>query len=355
MTLTSYPPDFSSINDDLVYVAYDANSIDPTKLNYKYVGEVWIGGVQVFNTRTFPSPVGSFGIFNVSTVVREYVTPLLKPEMVNGEWAIDVVLKLREEYNGTVGSVVLTDSERIFFNHYNGRISGFTNLAPYADNVASNRRGEIDMFSATDKYYIPYFATTTTPFDVIIDGVTTTITPTEANTMQNVNIAISSSTSYDVVFPDVTFRVNIICDPLTDKYIIHFLNKLGGFDSFSFSKTSKKKFSIERKSYQKSAFRVDSSGVVTVKSGDIMHEQKTTFGVRFTEKLLLNTDLLSDEDYVWLSELMFSPMIYLQSGDTLYPVTISQSDYEEKIYIADGLTSISMEVEFGRGYQTQFR
>jgi len=191
MTLTSYPPAFSSINEDLIYVAYDANSIDPTKTNYKYVGEVWISGSLAFTARVFPTPTGSFGVFNISAIAREYVAPILKDEMLWGEWAIDVVFKLREEYNGTVGAVVFTDSERIFFNHYNGRIDNFTMLGNFADKVASNRVGVIDLFESSTRYYVPYFATTTTPFDVTINGVITTITPTQANTIQNINISVS--------------------------------------------------------------------------------------------------------------------------------------------------------------------
>jgi hypothetical protein len=355
MTLTSYPPAYSSINDNLVYVVYDANSIDPLLLNYKYVGEIWIDGVNVFTARVFPSPDGSFGIFNISAIVREYVYPTLKAEMIAGEWAIGVVLKIREEYDGAVGSVVLTDSERIFFNHYNGRIDDFTSLDDYADKVASNRSGTIDLFSTSINYYIPYFATTTTPFDVVINGITTTITPSEANTIQNVNIAVGATSDYTVIFPDKTFNVRVICEPLTKHYILHFLNKLGGFDSFSFSKTSKKKFGIERKAYQQLGYRVDGSGVVSVKSGAIMHEQKTMFGVRFTEKLSLNSDMLSDSDFVWLEELVFSPLVYLQDGETLYPIGISETNYEDKIYIADGLVNLSIDVEFGASHQTQYR
>lgn len=355
MTLTSYPPSFSSINEDLVYVAYDANSIDPTKINYKYVGEVWISGSLAFTARVFPTPDGSFGVFNISAIVREYVSPTLKDEMILGEWAIDVVLKLREEYNGTVGAVVLTDSERVFFNHYNGRIDNFTILGNFADKVASNRNGVIDLFESSTRYYIPYFSTTTTPFDVTIDGVTTTITPTQANTIQNINIAVGATSDYTVEFPVQTFNVRVICETLTPHYIVHFLNRFGGFESMSFSKTSKKSFTIDRKAFQKSAYRVDGSGVVSVKDGDLMHEQKVNFGIRFTEKLMLNTDLLSDQDFVWLEELVFSPMVYLQDSATLYPITLSETSYEDKIYIADGLLNLSINVEFGRSYQTQYR
>ena len=52
MTFESTPPQYSSVNDSLVYVAYDAHAADPaTYPNYKYVGEVWINGALKFTGR----------------------------------------------------------------------------------------------------------------------------------------------------------------------------------------------------------------------------------------------------------------------------------------------------------------
>lgn len=88
-----------------------------------------------------------------------------------------------------------------------------------------------------------------------------------------------------------------------------------------------------------------------------MHEQKTMFGVRFNEKLRVSTDLLSTDEWAWLSELVCSPMAYIQKlgSSTLYPMAIAANNYEFKQTLVDGLQQLTLDVEFNNGYKTQYR
>ena len=210
MTFESTPPQYSSVNDALVYVAYDAHAANHTTYpNYKYVAEVWINGTQVFTGKYFPNPTTNRGIMDFSMVVREYLTTTLQPtgsgilaqELGEGSWSLSVVIKIREEYSVTVGAVVLTDSTRTFFNHYNGRINDFTILGNYDDAPTTNRPTTINLTFASAYYYLPYFSETTSPFNVVITGGTSTrtktITPTAANTLQVLNISpLAINTDY---------------------------------------------------------------------------------------------------------------------------------------------------------------
>ena len=270
-----------------------------------------------------------------------------------------MVCKFKETY--LVGSTQTTsastdDSSRVFFNHYNGRINSFTNLAAYADKTATDRPAVIDIIEGSSTYYVPYFATTTAGIGTKINGVAATVTPTVANTIQNINIADPAATAdYTPVIGGVTFNVRLVCENIFTAYTIHFLNKLGGFESMGFNKGSKKTFEIERKQWQQLPYRVDASGVVTVKSGSIMHPQKSTFGVRMTEKLKLATDLLSNAEHKWLQQLITSPLVYLEEAGTLYPIVIAASNYDVKNYDIDGLQQLSIDVEFGQTFKTQFQ
>ena len=71
MIFNSVPEAYTSVNDDIVWVVYDANSEDDSKTNYKYVGELFIDGVKVYTSKVFPRPDTYFGIFNFGTVIRE--------------------------------------------------------------------------------------------------------------------------------------------------------------------------------------------------------------------------------------------------------------------------------------------
>jgi len=356
MTLESYPPQYSSVNEPLVWTVYDAHSTNPTTYpDYKYIAECYINSVMIARSREFQEPNTNRGIFDFSSDIRNYIVASLVSEMGQGKFSIDVVIKFREEYNGTIGSVLITDSTRTFFNHYNGRIDNFTILGNYANKPATSRPLTIELFSTTERYYLPYFATSTTPFNVTINGTTTTITPTEANTIQNINIAVGATSDYTVELGGITYQVKVICEPITTQYVVHFLSQFGGFESMSFHKVRKEKYSVERKQWQQPSYRVDGSGVVSVKSGDIMHQQKTTYGVIFTQKYTVNTDLLTDYEHKWLFQLIASPIVYLDDNSTMYPVVITATDYDVKQQLIDGLQTLTLELDFGTSYKTQFQ
>lgn len=386
MIFKSIPKAYTSVNDDIVWVVYDANSIDITKTNYKYVGELYIDGVKVYTSKVFPRPDTSFGIFNFGTVIREYISAKLSPasdgilaqELGQGEFSITVQLKIREEYSGTLGAVVLTDTARTFYNHYNSRFTDFTTQGSFSytfsfvlgfinfPNSLRPRTG-IQLFLDTNKYYLPYFASTNTPFNVEIGANTKTITPSENDTLQIINISpgaintdfpgtiTSSTSSYTVVVNGQSYTVNLICEPLYTHYMVHFLNKFGGFESMSFHKVSRESITVERKEWQQLPYRVTSLGIQTLSENQVMHEQRSTFASRFKEKLKISTDLLSDNEYRWLGQLVASPLVYLEDEGTIYPIIITNDSYEYKENINDKLTNLSLDVEFGNMLKTQFR
>lgn len=381
MTFESTPADYSSVNGDLVYVCYDAHAADPvTYPNYKYVAEIFINAVKVFTAKVFPQPDNNRGIFNFGSIVREYIevalapgsTGILAQEFGLNDWKIGIVVKIREEYGGTLGAVVLTDSERFYYNHYNGRINEFTKLDEFANKILSNRPLTVYIRRSAAKYYVPVYRTTTTVFNVDVTGVVSDfaqiVTPSTTHTVQLLNIApaaindgnpgsvTSAINSYTITIDnDQVITVNLVCDGMYENYMVHFLNQYGSFESMLFNKVRRITNEIERKSWQQLGYRVNGSGVVSLKTGDIMHAQKSNFGNRFTEKLRISTDLLTDAEYQWLAELVRSPYVLLEDDGTLYPILITDSNYEFKEKIVDRLTNLSLNVEFGTTYKTQYR
>ena len=379
MTFETTPAARSSVNDNLVYVAYDAHAASPsTYPNYKYVAEVWINGTQVFTGRYFPNPTNNRAIMDFSSVVREYVSATLNPStgingqtLGEGEFSVSVVIKMREEYSGTTGAVILTDSTRVFFNHYNGRTGSFTLLSSYEDAVASNRSTNLQLTFSNAYYFVPYFALTTGTFNVAVTvGSTTntkTITPSAANTCIMVNISptainlewtgfiTSSTTSYTVQIDSVTYTVEVICAGLYDNYYVTFLNKWGGWETMLFNKVSRKNFEITRKQYNNLPYRVSSSGVVTKTSNNVAYAQRVNYGGVFKERLSLNTDWLSTTDWQWLGQLVLSPQVYVEDGGTFYPASITENQYQYKTNITDGLIQLSINVEFADQTNVQWQ
>lgn len=380
MTFESTPGAYSSVNDPLVYVVYDAHAANPTTYpNYKYVVELEINSVQVYKGKYFPHPTSNRGIVDLGAVIREYcvqtfgasVGVMLADEMAEGEWRVSCVVKVREEYGTTTSAVLLTDSSRVFYNYYNGRFPGTDAIGVYNDDVISDRPANINVPFTCNNYFVPYFAEASTPFNVVITGGTATrtktITPTTTNTMQLINISpgainddypgnfTTSTTSYSVQIGSKTYLVNVICEGLYKNYFVHFLNKWGGYETMMFNKVSRKTYDIERKTWKQLPYRVSATGVVTIFSNYTLYKQTTQFAGRFREKLRLNTDWLSDAEYQWLAQLVTSPEIYVEDEGELYPVIMTQNNYEFREHIVDGLINLGVEFDFGATYKTQFQ
>ena len=153
-----------------------------------------------------------------------------------------------------------------------------------------------------------------------------------------------------------------------DRHHFVFLNRYGGYESVYFDKKSRNIITSDKKTmigqglnYNVSTFKLDAKT-----TNNVFYEQIKTFGVEYKEKLKVNSDWLTDEDYVWLKSLLLSPVIYYEYtvpaniwGDaaTSYyvPVQLAQKEYEVRKKANEKLTQIELEFEIGFNNYTQFR
>jgi hypothetical protein len=152
------------------------------------------------------------------------------------------------------------------------------------------------------------------------------------------------------------YQFNLECEPVYQVYTLHFLNKYGGFESKDFSKVSRKTIDIEKKDFGKLPYTVDASGAVSYKSSNnVYNESRSVYSSQYKEKMVLNTDNLTDQEYAWLGELILSPMVYMEDAGYFYPVVISESSYEPKKNVNDDITNLTINIEFGEQLNAQFR
>ena len=348
MTLESAPNQWESVNSDLVYVVSSTHS---SEADHQYIADIYINSIMVFRAKEYPNEDG-LGVFNLGSVLRQYVTAAFKSEQGYGEFKIMPSVKFGEEYGGTAYTDLITETTS-YGNFYLSRF--VEDLSVYNDVPATTREKTVKIVKGSSTYYVPYFAVSSSPFSTTINGTTASITPSEANTMQRVNIAASAAASnYTAVINGTTFNVELVCAGYFKTYYVHFLNQYGGWESMLFNKQNKRRFNVERKSYQQQPFRVSSAGDVSIKTGNVYHQQRTTFGTLWEEKISIATDWVSDTDYKWLRQLVCSPFIYLEDEGNLYPCQIENSNYEEKQYNADGLTQLQLDISFGVKHNTQF-
>jgi hypothetical protein len=137
-------------------------------------------------------------------------------------------------------------------------------------------------------------------------------------------------------------------------YTLIFLNAYGAWDSFTFvngnilTDNQKKKF--ERSEWQLSGFNM------VDKTGKVKYEGMKTYGVDFTTKMKLTTDILGSEEYKWLFELIVSPLVYLwdKTNALFHPVQITDSNYEIKNSLQNKTETLEVNIDVYK-QNTQYR
>jgi hypothetical protein len=385
MTILATPPSFSSLQDDLVYtVSEPTHTSDPVLYpNYKFIGDVYVGSTLVARIKKVPDPITQIGIFNIGQIVRNYIATTFNPaagaivaqELGDGQFSLSVTMKFGEEYGFTAFFALVADSSRTYFNNYNGRLIGATSsITALANKIATNQPTTANLLLSNSYYFISYFTTNTVGISYTVtpsgsgSGFSGTITPSVSNEMIILNLSPialnaahpgtinAATTSYTVQVGSQTYTFKIFCEPQYQTYMIHFLNQYGGFESKVFSKVSRKILEIQRQDFGKLPFTVDASGVVGYKNANgVYNESRSVYSSQYTERLTLNSDLLTDQEYRWLSDLILSPMVFIEDGGYFFPCVISDTNYEPKKFINDDLTNLTMNVEFGKQLNAQFR
>ena len=127
------------------------------------------------------------------------------------------------------------------------------------------------------------------------------------------------------------FKVDRTCSSY-DKTRVVFLNRRGGFDYFNFTLDNKKQVNIKRTEYQK-----DLAWNYSV--GD---RGQTILAMSGEERYTANSNWITEDESVWLEELLTSPEVYVlgntsstgasASGYKL-PIIITDTNYEVKTYM----------------------
>jgi hypothetical protein len=125
-------------------------------------------------------------------------------------------------------------------------------------------------------------------------------------------------------------------DPVT----LHFLNTLGGFDSYTFRKRTVRNLTGEKKTFEQDSFRytTGSYNYSNARGG------VTNYNTTLTEQWTLNTDFLTDTEAEYIEQLLFSPVVYMGAFSALEKVTVTSTEFERK-YNRDGLVQYSVTIQ----------
>jgi len=392
ITIDNTPNSYQSAHEDLWFVVSSNNT---GQSNFKYVFDVVINSVLVARVKSFPQPTTNKGIFNAATIVRNYLTNYFKPNTTatlftytGTDIRVPYTIQFGEEYGGTTYTN-LTSGSYNAYNYYPNIMDGLGAFdGTWYDNYKANLLTKRDQLNFTTRltngrcfvgllngaentandwnFDITRYNSGTATSNTSGGNVTLTdfalldLSPAAINAYVG-STFITSATDYYLLeaYEDSAaqwaIRVNILCEPRYDVIPIHFLNSLGGFDTFNFGLVNRESRAIERKSYEEIEWQYRSGDMHRVDAYNTFYGGAKPFATSQTISYTLNSDWVSLTEYTWILDLIASPEVYMEDNGYYIPVKVNTNSWTEKKRYADKTYNVTLGIEFGTKAYSQFR
>lgn len=388
---------FQPAYNDLVFVVTSNNN---SQANYNYFADLYIGGVtNPIRLKAPAHPTLGSGVFNFGRIVEAYVNSDISKTgygfQKNENSFASYRVEFGEEYgpsSGTTqyaglanatnkyvwnGVLDFLDFQNYSQNNYLAVDGGGTSDRTF--NKAITRSIELGQYAwlyyacndtgIYDKAYVDAYDSSGNA----IRSVQVTNPFTSSGTIENhflrvsagpANLNLSSGTIIDVygsglIIPtntsyytvqlhgtgfSYTYRYNITepCKYPTQR--LHFLNELGAFESFNFTKLSRKKTDITRNKY-----KAPSGSLLTASSYGYSKSDRLdrTFFTSMKDSFVFKSDWITEDEHEWLQELITSPEIYLDDPTHgLIAVTCTVNNIDTKTVLNDKLFNLSIDLEY---------
>jgi hypothetical protein len=380
------PSGYPSAQDNLWSIAYSSNS---GQVDFKYVFDVFVDGVQLVRTKVFPEPSNGRGYFDAMPVVSNEITygwfqPLsttfgLPLTLTESDTLNEKIYQIRvgEDYSGTT-----------YLNLASGNVTAYNYSAPLfmrrqinigqkLNNWLTNRPLIIKA-KTTDKILIPLFTDSFKNINIktynennslITNNITNFVNPnvkkyvqldvgaTALNERIFVNFndkkyytlqLLNTSSEDTATIKSPIIRVDIDCNPMYTPVNLYFINAYGMFDTARFNLASRLTMDVERKTFEKRNYTFNNSSVDYYDANKVYNESKINYGSKSNHSYKLTMDFPSDAEYIWLAELIVSPQIYAEIDGNYYPVTIKNTNYEYSTYTNNRLRALEIDIDLNQ-------
>lgn len=341
----------------------------------RYIFDIYINGVMVlreYKAITFAST--TYAYLDVAPIIKNYIQANLSAMYL--PYITYQVKYGTEDTSGVITTNIVTETSYAWYGYpsfNNDDLRVDIGGTYYNGLYLSTNRSRILQLYGNYQVITPFYKSQVLAGDVLewlyngatiqrVDSSSTgvynnKITGSDLNLAQNVHLleslAFSGSNIGNV--PDYTIQIQTNCSK-NNPVMIHFLNSLGGFESFLFSGVNRINTNIERQSINKLGLitTLTSSGIDRDVSIDRVYnntlgEVKTNYANTMTHKMKLVSDYISETDFLWLRELLASPQVYAQIDNNvlMIPVTVETSDWAEKKRGADKIFNLEIDILLG--------
>ena len=383
------PSDYPSAQDNLWSIAYSSNS---GQVDFKYVFDVFVDGVQLVRTKVYPEPSNGRGYFDAMPIVKNEITygwfypakneTVLATLCNQSDTLNEKIYQLRvgEDYSGTT-----------YLNLASGNVTTYNYSAPLFKRRQINIGQKLNKFltnrplntkaKLTDAILIPYFYNTEANFILQIKkyNYSNTLIDTKdtgayaytykynqldigVNAINRRILAdylitnwIDTNVKYykvEIITSDIglvdSFIVNIDCNPNYTPINLYFINAFGMFDTARFNLASRLTMDVERKTFEQRDYTLNNTTVDYYDANNVYNESKINYGSKSNHNYKLTMDYPSDAEYQWLAELIVSPQIYAEIDGNYYPVSIKANNYEYSTYTNNRLKVFEIDIELNQ-------
>lgn len=152
------------------------------------------------------------------------------------------------------------------------------------------------------------------------------------------------------------YKVLPCADSRYNTYRLTWINELGGWDSYTFNMRDQRKYGISRSEFTSlyGSLQSDNSfGYTQGKRG------MTQFDARVTQDFTVWSDWMTEDEVLWISNLYWSPAVYLTSTNptgatgfsvTWDPVVITDSEFIERDRKGPSRRPLAYQVSFRKAY-----
>ena len=385
------------LNDRIFFVLSSTNS---SNTNYKYVADVYVDGNLIARLKVYPDG-DNYGIFEVSNIVRDYVKDYFDTEegyIFNATQTDDIKveyeMKFGEEYGGTLYTNQVSGSY-VGYNYYRNPFYPSTkdNITDFDFNWLTER----DISKIECEFDVPlfvsFFGNQAQPFtvdDIVlttydqnwasVDTVNITYVTGSDLSIYNIcgyaideSILTTSTYGYGIKitysnggsnYETPEIRVKVACTNTRTTMPLHFMNRLGGYDSLHFTLVNKQAINVVSKEFKRSDWVSTGNGTMSNSSpfdGSKYNAGRIKYSTEQTTSYILRSDWMNEKDYTWAKQLIASNDVYVSIKEDnsyewqTYPVIIKTTNWQEKKRASDKMFNLEIEMELSNTTYSQFR
>lgn len=387
ITLQQSPAAYAPANNPIALSALSDNLLED---NFSYLLEVYVDGSRVLFDRVDPNPEFGTMVRDVSEIVRSELAADFLPlasgfvECPNVLRTIQVRIGERYDVAGEVTDFL--NLANASFYAFDGALDPFTfytfDHTDYLIGSASKKfltnAPEFQYVQATDRAYLYYIDATLQAGRLAVKSYNIAgslldtdfiATGTAARCMKvgvgpaditeelgDAGAWLTSVAYYTVEVQTAggtqltearRYDLQTVCQYTPVR--LHFMNRLGGFDAYNFTKVSRETFEHTIQTYQRSA-GVPGASSYTFSASDALEPVYMAESQPF---LSVGSDWLSDEEYAWLLELTSSPIVYAEYEGQVFAVRPEEKRFTKLRGRVDGLKRMELTLRFAQTHVLQ--